>query len=434
MHPADTQAQQDSPGRHLLPKGTWRSRIVGHGEAAPAELIPNPRNWRTHPAAQRAALGSVLDDIGWVQQVVVNRRTGRLVDGHLRVAMARDRNEPGIPVTYVDLSDEEEALVLATLDPVAAMATADVAVLESLLTEVATTSDSVRDLLEAVARDAGVALDEPAEGLSDPDEAPAVPAEPVTERGDVWLLSRHRVLCGDATSRDDVARLMDGTPAGCMWTDPPYGVDYEGRTADALTLHNDDSATLPDLLKASFGVADAVLTDGTAIYVAHPAGPNAVVFASEFLAAGWYLHQSLVWVKNSLVLGHSDYHYRHEPLLYGWKGTNRRWYAGRDQTSVFEVPRPKRSGEHPTMKPVELIEAHLRNSTRPHDAVFDPFLGSGSTLIAAERLGRRCAAVELDPRYVDVAVKRWEAHTGQQATLVATGRTFAETKGARRGR
>jgi DNA modification methylase len=172
----------------------------------------------------------------------------------------------------------------------------------------------------------------------------------------------------------------------------------------------------------------------TPIYIASPAGPLSVQFSLAFEAAGWHLHQTLVWVKDALVLGHADHQYRHEPILYGWRGKGRPWYGGRDQSSVFEVARPKRSIEHPTMKPVALVEAQLRNSSARGALGYDPFCGSGTTVIAAERLGRRCAAVELDPRYVDAAVQRWEQYTGQSARLHDDGQAFAEIEEARRGR
>jgi DNA modification methylase len=167
---------------------------------------------------------------------------------------------------------------------------------------------------------------------------------------------------------------------------------------------------------------DTVLGPGAAIYVAHPAAALSITFGSCFLAQGWRLHQTLVWVKDSLVPGHSDYHYRHELVLFGHKAANGRrgrggkgWYGGNDATSVFEVPRPKASLDHPTSKPVQLVEAMVRNSSRTGEVILDPFVGSGSTLIAAERLGRRCFGIDIDPRYVDVAVRRWEAFTGQAA-------------------
>lgn len=181
-------------------------------------------------------------------------------------------------------------------------------------------------------------------------------------------------------------------------------MDYAGRTRDALRIQNDDAAVTQALLRAEFTLADRQLKPGAAIYVCHPAGTIGLTFGEEFRHAGWNLEQALVWLKDSMVLGHSDYHYRHEPILYGHKpgrrggrrGT-RGWYGDRRQASVFEVPRPKASRDHPTMKPVQLVEIALLNSTRPGDTVLDPFLGSGTTLIACEKLQRRCVGIEIDP-------------------------------------
>jgi DNA modification methylase len=257
----------------------------------------------------------------------------------------------------------------------------------------------------------------------DPEYVPPLPDEPLSRRGDLWLLGDHRLLCGDSTDPHDVGIVMAGERASCVWTDPPYGVNYEGGTTQKLTIKNDSPAGLRGLLSASFAALDAVLPPGAAIYVCHPAGQLSLVFGDCFVAQGWRLHQSLIWVKDALVLGRSDYHYRHEPILFGYKPgeSGRRgrggngWYGDNSQSSVFEIPRPRVNAEHPTSKPVALIEPMLRNSSRTGDVVADFFLGSGSVLIAAEKLGRRCFGIELDPRYVDVAVRRWEEFTGRTA-------------------
>ena len=251
--------------------------------------------------------------------------------------------------------------------------------------------------------------------------------------GDLWQLGEHRVLCGDATVEDEVQRLFRTKRARWMWTDPPYGVEYEGGTSDRLTIANDDAAGLPGLLSAAFGHADAVLARGAPIYCASPAGKLSLVFGRAFEEVGWHFHQTLVWVKDGFVLGRSDYHYRHEPVLYGWKPPGHRWYAGRSQDTIFELPLPRSSPDHPTTKPVALVEAHLRNSSRRGSVGYDPFLGSGTTLIASERLGRRCYAMELEPRYVDVAVRRWQRFAGRDAVLDGDGRTFAEAEAVRDG-
>jgi DNA modification methylase len=260
------------------------------------------------------------------------------------------------------------------------------------------------------------------------EEKPTKDAEPQTDRaaellekwqvktGDLWQIGDHRLICGDCTDPAVVARVMGGEKAECMWTDPPYGVEYVGKTKDALTIENDGAEDLPGLLTAAFMTAGTVLIGGAPFYVAHPAGALQRIFLNVVGDIGWKIHEQLVWVKDSMVLGHADYHYKHEPILYGWtpgagrpgrgdhEGTH--WYGDNSQTSVFCFDRPKRSAEHPTMKPPELVEAMLRNSTQNGDTVYEPFSGSGTTLVACENLSRRCRAVEISPAYVAVALER----------------------------
>lgn len=248
------------------------------------------------------------------------------------------------------------------------------------------------------------------------------------EPGQLWQVGEHRLICGDCTDAAVVARLMGDEKASCMWTDPPYGVEYVGKTKDALTIENDGSDNLPGLLTAAFMTAEKVLISSAPFYVAHPAGAIQLVFMTVLDAIGWRIHQQLIWVKDSMVLGHSDYHYKHEPILYGWtpgggrpgrgKHEGSRWYGDNSQVSVFEIPRPKRSAEHPTMKPPELVEAHLKNSTRKGDAVYDPFCGSGTTLVACERLNRRGRGVEISPSYVGVTLERLYQMTGIEPVLL----------------
>lgn len=265
--------------------------------------------------------------------------------------------------------------------------------------------------------------------LDDPDAVPALRPDPVSALGDIWHLGPHRVLCGDSTDVAAVEQMLDGDRCDCMWTDPPYGVDYVGKTKDALTIQNDGAQDLPELLAGAFAVATAALRPGAPVYIAHPPGPLSLDFAHAFINAGWLLRQNLVWVKDTLVLGRSDYHYRHEPILYGFTpdGEGRlgrggdHWYGDHAQTSVLEVARPSRSEEHPTMKPVDLIIACLNNSCPPGGLVYEPFGGSGSTLIAAHTTGRAARVVELDPRYVDVICRRYQEATGTKPVLSSTG-------------
>ena len=234
----------------------------------------------------------------------------------------------------------------------------------------------------------------------------------------------HRLACGDSTDKETVERLMAGKKADCMWTDAPYGLAYIGKTKNALTIENDTPEGLPELLRLAFGLADSiVLREGAAIYAAHPAGALHMEFDRSFVALGWPIRQVLVWVKDSMVLGRSDYHYRHESILYALKpGGERRgrgtdgWHGDNCQTSVFDIPRPKRSEEHPTMKPVALVAAMISNSCSPGGLVYDPFLGSGTTALAAAQCGMSSAGCEIDPKYVAVCIERLSL-LGLRATL-----------------
>ena len=266
------------------------------------------------------------------------------------------------------------------------------------------------------------------EKRTDPDAVPDAPAEPVTVPGDVWELGPHRLLCGDATDMAAIEAMLAGDRCDCMWTDPPYGVEYVGKTKDALTIRNDGADDLPGLLAGAFAVATAALKPSAAVYIAHPAGALFMVFAKAFFDAGWKFHEGLVWVKDVMVLGHSDYHFRHEPVMFGYTAGEGRhgrggkgWYGDHTQTSVFEIPKPSRSEAHPTMKPVELVTRHLANSCPPGGMVYEPFGGSGSTLIAAHGLNQVARLVELDPRYCDVICRRYQEHAGTRPVLQATG-------------
>jgi hypothetical protein len=285
------------------------------------ELLPNPRNWRRHPEPQRAALRGLLRHIGYADALLARREGDSLVliDGHLRQSLGSDQV---VPVLVLDVTEAEADTLLATLDPLAGLAQPDPQILADLLGRVDSSSQAVLDLLATVARDAGLPL---RRLLQDPEEVPSVPATPRSKPGDLWMLGEHRLLCGDATKEQDMARLMGGQQADVMWTDPPYGVDYVGKTPRALRITGDAPSGLNELLAGAFGQAGAVLRPGARFYVAHPAGPLSVLFLEAFLAQGWRLHQTLVWVKDSIVLGHGDYHYRHEPIAFGYVPGPGRW-------------------------------------------------------------------------------------------------------------
>lgn len=276
--------------------------------------------------------------------------------------------------------------------------------------ELALTLEALRDTTKALGH-AGKGGDDYEPNLSGPTRS---------KPGDIWQIGPHRVMCGDARDETAMLKLMDGDKADTCWTDPPYGVDYTGKTRDALKIQGDtvSPATLRELLDSSFSVLRRIMNDGCPIYVAHPAGALSLVFDNAFVDAGFRLHQTLIWVKDSMVLGHSDHHFIHEPITFGYTpapvGSGRvgrggdHWYGPDNAVSVFSVPRPKRSSDHPTMKPVELIRRHLMNSSLPGSIVVDPFGGSGSTLVACHRTERIARICELDPVYVDVELDRAE--------------------------
>jgi len=382
------------------------------------DLKENPRNWRRHPEHQRRALQALLTEVGFADAILARERGDgslEIIDGHLRRSMDP---ELVVPVLVLDVDEAEAHKLLATLDPLASLAVADPEPLAELLASIGTRSEELRRLFADLAAGAGV-IAQP--GLLDPDEIPALPGAPRSRVGDLYVLGEHRVLCGDARDAGVVSRLMAEESGSLLLTDPPYGVAYEGNTKARLRLSNDDTQVIPTLLGPAFSAVDPALKPGAAIYLFHPSGRNALAFLSA-LAGRWTIRQILVWRKDSMVLGHADYHYAHEPIAYGNKPAQGRWgrgaagwYGGNAETTVIEVPRPKASRDHPTAKPVALISRLVANSSAWGDAVIDPFLGSGSTLIACEQHRRRCYGIEIDPAYVDVAVSRWERFTGRKA-------------------
>jgi site-specific DNA-methyltransferase (adenine-specific) len=256
------------------------------------------------------------------------------------------------------------------------------------------------------------------EGLTDEDAIPEVPKEPKTKLGDVYILGEHRLMCGDSTSIEAVEKLTDGL-VDILVTDPPYNVNYEGATKDKLKIMNDsmDDEQFRQFLRDAFVAADAVMKQGAVYYIWH-ADSEGYNFRGACRDAGWKVRQTLIWAKDSMVMGRQDYHWKHEPCLYGWKeGAAHLWAADRKQTTIIECKKPRVNDIHPTMKPVELMEYQILNNTKGQDVVLDLFGGSGSTLIACEKTGRKARLMELDPKYCDVIVKRWEEFTGKKAEL-----------------
>jgi len=414
----------------------WQNRIVGTGEVDPHELTPNPLNWRRHPSTQQAAVREALERLGWVQQVIVNRRTGRLIDGHLRVELARERGER-VPVLYVDLDESEERLALATLDPLAALAEADDELLAQLLEDVQLEDGALLDVLADVAGSE-------AEGdrAATPDPGELEEAEPRrvaddlreeygTEPGQVWASDTVTLVIGDATDRSSYPYLPGEVEM--VWTDPPYGVDLgaknrylqsvERARRDTVGLKNDDldEDELRELLGSAFAVALEHQRPGGAWYVTAPPGPLQCVFGGVLTDLGIW-RQTIIWAKNNPTfspLG-ATYHWGHEPMFYGWKpGGQHVDNTGRTEATVWQIDRPAASLLHPSTKPVELVARAIKNSTDPGHLILDPFAGSGTTAVAAVQLGRRAYVIELDPAYAAVILHRL-AELGLELELVDT--------------
>jgi DNA modification methylase len=411
----------------------WRSRIVDRGDVPPADLVANPRNWRGHPPAQKSALAGLLDQVGWVQDVVVNRRTGHLVDGHLRVELAKARGEASVPVVYVDLAEDEEALVLASLDPLAAMATADPEKLAALLEGAKVADEALRAMLQQLAVESGVKGGRG--GLTDPDEVPEPPAEPSTRPGDLWLLGEHRLLCGDATNADDVRRVLAGASPRLLVVDPPFGVELDMEWRDRAGLNalgpaersylrgdGHKNTSISGDTKADWSDAFELVPSLDTAYVWH-ASAFAIEVGQGLRRIGFELKQQIIWRKPHFALSRQHYHWQHEPCWYARREKALAFRGSRDQSTIWDAASPKMlmSGsaeerfDHPCQKPVALYTRPIENHLAPGEWLYDPFAGSGTALVAAEQTGRRCVTVELDPKYCDIVVARFEKFSGKKA-------------------
>jgi len=360
---------------------------------------------------------------GWYGSVVVNTSTKHILAGNHRVMAAKALGWETVPVQWVDVTPEEELRILVVDNRTTRIGQDDTTKITDILAELANTPIGLEgtgygaaDLDALIDELAG--MTEPAELLTDPDEVPE-DVETRCKAGDLWILGRHRLLCGDSTKADDVARLMDGALADLFLTDPPYNVAYVGKTKDALKIQNDsmDDDSFRCFLRDVFCNAFNAMNLGANYYIWH--GPTeAYNFAGAVKENKQIVRQCLVWSKDSMVMGRQDYQWKHEECLYGWKdGAAHNWFSDYKQTTVLEFKRPSRSEEHPTMKPVELFEYQIGNSCPPNGLVLDTFLGSGTSIIASEKLGMKCYGLELDAHYCDVIIQRWENATGQKAVL-----------------
>jgi DNA modification methylase len=433
-------------------------------------LVPYARNARTHSPEQVAKIAASMSEFGFTNPILVEESTGEIIAGHGRLAAAMKlglKKAPVIPLSH--LSDAQRRAYVLADNKLAELAGWD----HALLAEEMRALDVEGFDLDLI----GFSDDELAGLLAGPEDAapppgnehdvPAVRPRYTARRGDVWLMGPHRLICGDSTVLADVEKVATPGEVECMWTDPPYNVAYEG---SAGAIQNDDmeDGEFRDFLRDAFMCAFTVMKPGGAAYVAHADGRPGEAFRSAFREAGFKLSGCVIWRKNMFTLSRSDYQWQHEPILYGWKeGAAHRWYGDRNKTTIIDFggglfqqvgertwqirlgdhtllvegddltvrearssvvleEKPKRNAEHPTMKPVALIERFLVNSTKAGDVVLDLFGGSGSTLIACEKTGRAARLVELDERFCDVIVRRWQDYTGKSATLQSSGQSFDE--------
>ena len=398
---------------------------------AVASLIPYARNARTHSDEQVAQIAASIAEFGFTNPILTDGERG-VIAGHGRLAAARKLELTEVPV--IELTHlsaiQKKAYILAD-NRIAANAGWDD---ELLGVELAELQEAGFDLeLTGFTEDEWdklIAGDEGTEGLTDEDAVPEVTENPVSQPGDVWLLGEHKILCGDATKTEDYKALLGDELADMTVTDPPYNVNYANTAKDKMRGTN--RPILNDNMGEGFAgflllaCQNILAVTKGAVYIAMSSS-ELDTLQSAFRAAGGKWSTFVIWAKNTFTMGRADYQRQYEPILYGWKdGAQHYWCGARDQGDVWQIKKPHKNDLHPTMKPVELMERAVRNSSKTRDIVLDPFGGSGTTLIACEKSGRRARLMELDPKYVDVIVKRWQLFSGKQAKRASDGATFSE--------
>jgi len=394
-----------------------------------AALVPFARNARTHSDEQVAQIAASIREWGWTVPVLIDE-AGTIIAGHGRVMAAQRLGLPEVPVMVATGWSEAKRRAYVLADNKLALNAGwdeellrlELGELKGLGVDLGLTGFGELELEKLLIS---------ADGDGDPDEAPAPPAEPISRPGDLWICGEHRVLCGDATVRADTEKLLDGELADMAFTDPPYNVNYANSAKDKLRGKN--RPILNDALGEGFG---ALLQAASANMLGVTKGGIYICMSSSeldtlqkaFREAGGKWSTFVIWAKNTFTLGRADYQRQYEPILYGWKdGADHYWCGSRDQGDVWFFDKPVKNDLHPTMKPVALVERAIRNSSKSRDIVLDPFGGSGTTMIAAERTGRRARLMELDPLYVDVIVHRWQETTGGRACHALTGDQFPTT-------
>lgn len=394
-------------------------------------LVPYARNSRTHSPEQVAQIAGSIKEFGFTNPVLIDA-LGGIIAGHGRVMAATRLGMQEVPcIRLGHLSEAQKRAYVIADNRLALNAAWDNDMLKLELGDLQLEGFDL-ELLGFDDKELTDLLAESAEEYPEDADGEVIepPADPVTKLGDIWILGKHRLMCGDSTSIEAIETLCQGQQVDMWLTDPPYNVAYEGKTKDALTIKNDSMADdqFRQFLRDCYVAADAAMKPGAVFYIWH-ADLEGYNFRGAAQDAGWKVRQCLIWKKSTMVMGRQDYHSKHEPCLYGWKdGAAHLWAVDRKQTTILEFDKPQRNGEHPTMKPVELFEYQMLNNTKGGDIVLDSFGGSGTTMIAAEKNGRVSRLMEIDPKYCDVIITRWQTMTGGDARLESTGQKFSEIK------
>ncbi len=419
-------------GKFVAPIKAWPAdKVERRGIES---LIPYASNARTHSDEQVAQIAASMKEWGWTNPILIDE-TGLIIAGHGRVLAARKLGFTDAPVMVATGWTEAQKKAYVLADNQLALNAGWNA--ELLSTELRGLDEMGFDLGLLGFGDLGALLADKTQGLTDPDETPEPPAEPVSVLGDVWLLGKHRLVCGDSTDADTVAKALNGVTPHLMVTDPPYGVEYDANWRNVAMPEKND----PKRWKDGAGRATGAVTNddnadwreawalfpGDVAYVWH-AGNMAHVVAESLIATGLNIRAQVIWSKSQFVIGRGDYHPQHEPCWYAVrKGKPGHYGGGRKQSTIWQIDKPHKSETgHSTQKPVECMKRPIENNSSAGQAVYEPFSGSGTTIIAGEMTGRSIHAIELSPAYIDVAVIRWQNFTGQAATHEETGDTFSE--------
>jgi site-specific DNA-methyltransferase (adenine-specific) len=389
-----------------------------------SELIPYVNNSRTHSEEQITQIASSIKEFGFTNPILIEQ-DNTIIAGHGRLLASKKLGLDEVPCIIISglTKTQIKALIIAD-NQLALNAGWD---LEKLSVEIEGLEDDKFDISVLGFDDKFLnSLKEEKKGLTEDDAIPETKDNPKSKLGDIWILGDHKLMCGDSTNTEDVTKLFKEQKADLYLTDPPYNVNYEGKTKDKLKIKNDkqDNETFQLFLTDAFTNAFNCMKLGASFYIWH-SDSEGLYFRLALTNSNFKLRQTLIWAKNSMVMGRQDYHWQHEPCLYGWKdGSSHSWYSDRKQTTLLNFDRPTASKLHPTMKPVELISYLVNNSSKQGDIIFDSFLGSGTTIIACEKLQRICFGLEYDPKYCDVIIQRWQQYTGKEAIHEQSGKTY----------